>query len=216
MWWHALVFGLSEEREYGTSQLCFQGQSCDATEQYRNNEQQVATQTKAGTQHGSKGCKRHHDLQQEVVKEGKTNRSGEFRSLYRPFYRWVLLKPNNLIYALPFAKFDSREGMLHKVCIDTGSSISCIDYDYAQQYLSHRPMRSSSNLGLMGVGTNITTGTVKTVLHLVTEDSDDSYEKEITFYIVPRLNTKMIVGNDQLVPMKARIDPEGGKNDIRS
>jgi hypothetical protein len=140
-------------------------------------------------------------------KKGKTSNQEAPRQLPNILPLGVLeVKQSDICPTFALAKFDNRDGMLHKVCIDTGSSISCVDYDYAQQYLSHNTIQPSSNLRLLGEGTNITTGTVKTVLHLVTEDSNDFYEREITFYIVPRLNTKMIIENDQLVPMQARID----------
>jgi hypothetical protein len=56
------------------------------------------------------------------------------------------------------AKVGSEDGMLHKVCIDTGSSISCIDYDYAKRHLPDLEVKPTSNFRLLGVGTNMTTG----------------------------------------------------------
>jgi hypothetical protein len=105
-------------------------------------------------------------------------------------------------------KIDKDEGILHKVCIDTGSSISCIDYDYVKKHLRNHEIKTTSNLRLMGIGTNMTTGTIDVTLHMVTTDPEKPYHCQVTLYIVPRLNTKIILGNDQLVPMKAKIDLE--------
>jgi hypothetical protein len=104
------------------------------------------------------------------------------------------------------AKIGSEDGMLHKVCIDTGSSISCIDYDYAKKHLPGHEIKPTSNFRLLGVGTNMTTGTLQASLHLVTSDPNVYYRREVTLHVVPRLNTKVIIGNDQLVPMQANID----------
>ena len=104
------------------------------------------------------------------------------------------------------AKIDKDNGMLHKICIDTGSSISCIDYDYVKRHLPNHEIETTSNLRLMGVGTNMTTGTVQVAMHLVTNNPDVPYHRDVTLYVVPRLNTKIILGNDQLVPMRAQID----------
>jgi transposase InsO family protein len=103
-------------------------------------------------------------------------------------------------------KIDKDEGILHKICIDTGSSISCIDYDYVKKHLANHEIKTSSNLRLMGIGTNMTTGTIDVTMHMITTDPDKPYHRHVTLYIVPRLNTKIILGNDQLVPMKAKID----------
>jgi transposase InsO family protein len=104
------------------------------------------------------------------------------------------------------ARIDKDEGILHKICIDTGSSISCIDYDYMRKHLPNHEVINTSNLRLMGIGTNMTTGKINMTMHMVTTDSEKPYHREVTLHIVPRLNTKIILGNDQLVPMKAKID----------
>ena len=38
-------------------------------------------------------------------------------------------------------KIDKDEGILHKLCIDTGSSISCIDYDYSKKHLANHEIK---------------------------------------------------------------------------
>jgi hypothetical protein len=106
------------------------------------------------------------------------------------------------------ARIGTTDAVLHKVCIDTGSSISCIDYDYARKHLPNQEINSTSNLRLMGVGTNMTTGSMNTTLHLETSDPHKPYRCDITLYVVPRLNTKVIIGNDILVLIKASIDLE--------
>lgn len=105
-------------------------------------------------------------------------------------------------------KIDKDEGILHKICIDTGSSISCIDDDYVKKHLGLHEINTTSNLRLMGVGTNMTTGTIDVTLHMVTIDPEKSYHRHVTLYVIPRLNTKIKLGNDQLVPMKAKTDLE--------
>jgi transposase InsO family protein len=104
------------------------------------------------------------------------------------------------------ARFDKDQGMLHKICIDTGSSISCIDYDYVKKHLPDHEINTTSNLRLLGVGTNMTTGSIEVSIYMVTNNADVKYHRRVTLYVVPRLNTKVIIGNDQLMPMKARID----------
>lgn len=107
-----------------------------------------------------------------------------------------------------FARFDSDKGMLHPICIDTGSSISCIDADYARRHLPNSKVVPTSNLRLMGVGTNMTSGSITTTLCFATVDPDKDYKATVTLYVVPRLNTKILLGNDHLVPLNPTINFE--------
>ncbi|KAI5454141.1 hypothetical protein NCC49_005131 [Naganishia albida] len=109
------------------------------------------------------------------------------------------------------ARFGAEEGMHHPVCIDTGSSISCIDSDYARRYLPNGKISPTSNLRLMGVGTNMTSGTITTELCFATTDPDESYKTKVILYVVPRLNTKILLGNDHLVPLNPVIDFENNQ-----
>jgi transposase InsO family protein len=109
-------------------------------------------------------------------------------------------------YAL--ARFDSDTGTLHPICIDTGASISCIDYDYAKKHLSDAKITPTSNVRLMGVGTNMTSGIVNTTLHFVTRTPENHYKMQVQLYVVPRLNTKILLGNDHLVPLNPIINFE--------
>jgi hypothetical protein len=61
--------------------------------------------------------------------------------------------------------------MLYKVYIDTGSSISCIDYDYAKKHLPDLEIKPTSNFRLLCIGTDMATGTLQTSLHLVTDEA---------------------------------------------
>ncbi|GHJ83754.1 hypothetical protein NliqN6_0156 [Naganishia liquefaciens] len=105
------------------------------------------------------------------------------------------------------ARFDAK-GICHPICIDTGSSISCIDADYARRYLPETKVTPTSNLRLMGVGTNMTSGSLTTTLSFVTTNPEKDYEVRVTLYIVPRLNTKILLGNDYLVPLNPTINFE--------
>ncbi|KAJ9090993.1 hypothetical protein QFC20_007766 [Naganishia adeliensis] len=106
------------------------------------------------------------------------------------------------------ARFDAEEGMQHPICIDIGSSISCIDSEYARRYLPNGKIVPTSNLRLMGVGTNITSGTITTTLSFATTDPNKSYKAKVTLYVVPRLNTEILLGNDHLVPLNSVVDFE--------
>lgn len=58
----------------------------------------------------------------------------------------------------------------------------------------------------MGIGTNMTTRMIDVTMHMITTDPEKPCHRHVTLYIVPRLNPKIILGDDQLVPMKAKID----------
>jgi hypothetical protein len=106
------------------------------------------------------------------------------------------------------AKFEIGSGTSHEICIDTGSSISCIDYEYARRYLPHNTIQPTSSLRLLGVGTTVTSGVIQAQLNFETSDPKKPCQIDVKLYLVPRLNTKIILGNDHLVPLNPTINFE--------
>jgi transposase InsO family protein len=104
------------------------------------------------------------------------------------------------------ARIGSNDGQTHRVCIDTGSSISVIDYDYVRRHLPASKIQDTTSMRLLGVGSNMTSGTVGVDFHFVCEDESKTCIKHVLLHVVPRLNTKIILGNDYLVPLKAQVN----------
>lgn len=67
-------------------------------------------------------------------------------------------------------------------------------------------IKNASSLQLLGVGVSLTTGVVETKIHFETQRTGIFESKDIILYVVPRLNTKVIIGNDHLVPWKAQVN----------
>lgn len=102
------------------------------------------------------------------------------------------------------AYIDSNTGVVHDVCLDTGSSISLIDLAYLKKHFPTAKIETSSMIQLEGVGSNTTHGWVELTVNLL------GPEKQITivivaFHVVASLATTVLIGNDVLVPEDVSI-----------
>lgn len=150
----------------------------------------IQTRSKRGSQAKSKAT----TLPQPVVVDVKGTKSSESTD------------SSDICPTYALASLDSAGGQIHRVCIDTGSSISCVDYDYLKKIMPDCTIKDSSSLRLLGVGSNLTAGKADVTLHFKTSQENITCSKEVVLHVVPRLNTKLIIGNDYLVPWKAQID----------
>lgn len=117
--------------------------------------------------------------------------------------------PSNLEWqdktpAFALARLQQPTGIIHKVCIDTGSSISLIDHDYAKRHLPESSFVYGNSISLNGLGKSTAIGKVKVNIYPVNNELE-KVAIPIDFFLTLGLTSKIIIGNDLLLPLKATI-----------
>ncbi|GHJ85853.1 hypothetical protein NliqN6_2255, partial [Naganishia liquefaciens] len=111
--------------------------------------------------------------------------------------------------AFSLARLGGPHAWDYPVCIDSGSSVSLIDDAFAREYL---PYLTRNNAGcdvqLLGLGNTVATEWVALNLYFRSYQDNSFMIVPARFFLVPGIGhvTKIILGNDVLVPMRVRID----------
>jgi len=104
-------------------------------------------------------------------------------------------------------RINSKTGILHQVCIDSGSSISIMDSAYAKKYFGNVKVQPTSHLRVIGLGQTVLTGWIEVDVNFISKNQE---ENDITlmvqFFLAPQMTTKIIIGNDCLEPHGACIN----------
>jgi hypothetical protein len=110
------------------------------------------------------------------------------------------------VYSVARLNTDLYSEPLHKVCLDTGSSISVMNYAYAKQHLPHVELQTLEPFNVLGVGRD-TPVAYKIIIdvNFITVDNGHVLVP-VTFHLIKNLPTKVIVGNDILHPLRVTIN----------
>lgn len=111
--------------------------------------------------------------------------------------------------ALALGEFEQPGGFSYPVCIDSGSSISIMDHDFALEYFPHITRNPCSSFELRGLGNTIVTESVTIVVHFRIRYTVKHIPIKVKFFLASN-STNVIMGNDVLVPRKANIDMHDG------
>lgn len=111
--------------------------------------------------------------------------------------------------ALAMGEFERPGGFSFPVCVDSGSSISVIDHDFALEYLPHVNREPCSSFELRGLGNSIVNESLTVMVHFRNMYTAKHIGLKIRFFIANN-NTSVVMGNDVLATQKASIDMHNG------
>ncbi|CAO1622711.1 unnamed protein product [Sympodiomycopsis kandeliae] len=101
-------------------------------------------------------------------------------------------------------------GQSHAVCIDSGSSISLMDTAFLKRNYPNVSISNCSSFSASGIVSGSQITSYAEVPMRFTSYSNTTLCATIRFYLLALHNTKVIIGNDALLPYKASIDTEKG------
>ncbi|KAG7527249.1 hypothetical protein FFLO_07123 [Filobasidium floriforme] len=107
------------------------------------------------------------------------------------------------VYTL--VRFNAGEGALHRLCVDSGSSISLMDEDFAKTHLQNTPRHTASSFQVMGLGRTFASSWIEADIHFISKEGKP-FNAPAAFFLVPNLKTKILLGNDMLETFGACID----------
>ncbi|TYJ53371.1 hypothetical protein B9479_006031, partial [Cryptococcus floricola] len=87
---------------------------------------------------------------------------------------------------------------VHKVCIDSGASISVMDRRYARENFPHLRSQSQPGLRITGLGTSQTVSTHFLLVDVLCNSllDDEEMVLPVKFHLIDDLATSILVGND--------------------
>ena len=133
-----------------------------------------------------------------------TSTSKEIPSEYKDEDSWKDKTP-----AYANCAFERVGGFSFPVCIDSGSSISIIDGNFANEYLPNCRREKCSSFELKGLGNAIVTESLYTTLYFKNLNTATFIPMPMKFFVASN-NTPVIMGNDVLVTQKSNIDLHQG------
>lgn len=110
--------------------------------------------------------------------------------------------------AFALGRMGHRRGFCHPVCIDSGSSISLIDKDFANMWFAEAKRNRDTSFVLRGIGSTPITEWILTDIYFYNWSAGHTL-LQVKMFIGESMNTKVILGNDFLVDNKANIDLDG-------
>jgi hypothetical protein len=84
----------------------------------------------------------------------------------------------------------------HTCCIDSGSGISLIDSAHQKRYLNHIKVNPHTSFKLQGLGSSLCSGWIEVELTFKTDKAPITLP--IALFVVPNLETKLLIANDFL------------------